>query len=195
MAEYAFFAMMARLRWIDRWALMRNSQEENLAEHSLEVAMLSHALCVIGNQRFGKHLNAEKAAVMAMFHDASEILTGDLPTPVKYYSREIRRAYQEIEVSAEGRLLALLPEEMKETYRELFSPGEDLEAEKTLVKGADKLSAYIKCIEERRAGNREFISAEKSTLEALHALNLPEVEVFLDEFVGYYGRTLDEINP
>ena len=193
--EYAFFAMMSRLKWIDRLALMRNSSEENLSQHSLEVGMLAHALCVIGNERFGKQLDADHAAVIGMFHDVSEILTGDMPTPVKYFNRQIRSAYKDIEQDANMRLLTLLPQDMRSEYMHALNPGEEYAQEKKLVKGADKLSAYIKCIEERKAGNREFESAERSTLETLHAMDLPEVELFLEEFMPAYEKTLDEIRP
>lgn len=191
--EYPFFAMMARLKWIDRWALMRNSSKENLAEHSLEVAMLAHALCVIGNERFHRHLNADRASVIGMYHDVSEILTGDMPTPVKYFNDAIRGVYKNIEADANGRLLTLLPPELQPEFEGLLAPDDSFEQEKKLVKGADKLSAYIKCIEERNAGNTEFASAEASTLKALHKLELPEVEVFLKEFIPSYGRPIDEL--
>jgi 5'-deoxynucleotidase len=195
MAEYAFFAMMARLKWIDRWALMRNSSKENLSEHSLEVGMLAHALATIGNERFGKHLNADRVAVIGMFHDVSEILTGDMPTPVKYFNRRLRSAYHDVEADANRRLLQLLPEEMREEYDRILNPDGEAEEERKLVKAADKLSAYIKCIEERKAGNLEFMSAEKSALEAIRAMDLPEAEVFLEEFLPPYEKTLDEIRP
>ena len=192
---YGFFAMMARLKWIDRWALMRNSSDENLASHSLDVAMLAHALCVIGNERLGKNLNADRAAVIGMYHDVSEILTGDMPTPVKYFNREIRSAYKDVERDANMRLLALLPQDLRAQFTHVLEPGEEYAWEKRLAKGADKLSAYIKCIEERKAGNREFESAEKSTLEALHEMKLEEIEIFLKEFLPAYEKTLDEIRP
>ena len=192
---YGFFAMMARLKWIDRWALMRNSSDENLASHSLDVAMLAHALCVIGNERLGKNLNADRAAVIGMYHDVSEILTGDMPTPVKYFNREIRSAYKDVERDANMRLLALLPQDLRAQFTHVLEPGEEYAREKRLAKGADKLSAYIKCIEERKAGNREFESAEKSTLEALHEMKLEEIEIFLKEFLPAYEKTLDEIRP
>ena len=195
METYGFFAMMARLKWIDRWALMRNSSDENLACHSLDVAMLAHALCVIGNERLGKDLDANRAAVIGLYHDVSEILTGDMPTPVKYYNRQIRTAYKDVERKANERLLTLLPEDLRTQYTNVLEPGEECGREKLLVKGADKLSAYIKCIEERKAGNREFESAEKSTLGALHEMNLQEVEIFLEEFIPAYEKTLDEIRP
>lgn len=195
MENNGFFAMMARLKWIDRWALMRNSSDENLAAHSLDVAMLAHALCIIGNERLHKSLDADRAAVIGLYHDVSEILTGDMPTPVKYFNREIRSAFKGIEHNANQRLLKLLPEDLRREYTFVLEPDEKYRQEKILVKGADKLSAYIKCIEERKAGNREFESAESSTLEALHGMNLEEVEIFLREFIPAYEKTLDEIQP
>ena len=195
MESYSFFAMMARLKWIDRWALMRNSSDENLAEHSLEVAMLAHALCMIGNEYLGESLNPDRAAVIGMYHDASEILTGDMPTPVKYFNRQIRSAYKDIEKDANMRLLQLLPQNLRAQYTHVLDPGEEFVREKLLVKGADKLSAYLKCIEERKAGNREFESAERSTLQALHEMKLEEVEIFLRELIPAYEKTLDEIRP
>ncbi|MCR4744468.1 MAG: 5'-deoxynucleotidase [Lachnospiraceae bacterium] len=191
--DYAFFAILYRLRWIDRWALMRNSDNENLSEHSLEVAMLSHALATIGNKKLGKTLNAEKAALFGIYHDASEILTGDMPTPVKYFNDEIANAYKDIEKNACERLISLLPDYLKDSYKELMMPGDEYSYEKKLVKGADKLSAYIKCLNEKKAGNMEFAQAEKSTLQSLHKLELEEVELFLKDFIPAYSKTLDEI--
>ena len=195
METYGFFAMMARLKWIDRWSLMRNSSDENLSEHSLDVAMLAHALCVIGNERLGESLDADRAAVIGMFHDVSEILTGDMPTPVKYFNGQIHSAYKDIEHDATMRLLTLLPDDLRPQYTQVLQPGGEFEREKRLVKGADKLSAYIKCIEERKAGNREFGNAEEATLKALHEMELQEVEIFLEEFLPAYEKTLDEIRP
>lgn len=191
--ENNFFAMISRLKWIDRWALMKNATNENLSEHSLEVAMIAHALCVIGNKRLGKNLNGERAALIGMYHDATEIITGDMPTPVKYYNDEIRHVYKDIEKEAQRRLISLLPDDMKDEYESIFSPGEDLSYEKKLVKGADKLSAYIKCIEEEKAGNREFLSAEESTLRSLRKMELPEVDIFIEECIPGYRKTLDEL--
>lgn len=187
---YSFFAMMSRLKYINRWALMRNSREENLSEHSLEVAIISHALCIIGNKRLGKNLNADRAALIGMYHDATEIITGDLPTPVKYFNANIKTVYKEIEHIASEKLLSILPEDFREEYKEILEP--NCEYEKKLVKGADKLSAYIKCLDERRTGNDEFEFAEKATLDAVKALNLPEVDIFMKEFMPAYGKTLDE---
>ena len=188
-----FFAMISRLKWIDRWALMKNSSNENLSEHSLEVAMIAHALCVIGNKRLGKNLNGERAALIGMYHDATEIITGDMPTPVKYYNDEIRHVYKDIEKEAQRRLISLLPADLSDEYESIFSPGEELSYEKKLVKGADKLSAYIKCIEEEKAGNREFLSAEEATLRSLKKMDLPEVDIFIEECIPGYRKTLDEL--
>ena len=198
MAEYAFFAMMARLKWIDRWALMRNSSKENLSEHSLEVGMLAHALATIGNERFGKHLDADRAALTGIYHDASEIITGDMPTPVKYYNGQIRSAYKEVEAAAEDRLLERLPGDLRPVYEEIFrgrkEDGEEAYMRR-LVKAADKLSALIKCIEEENAGNREFRTAKLSTVKTLEKMagELPEVRIFMEEFLPPYGSTLDEL--
>ena len=181
--DYAFFAMMSRLKYINRWALMRNSREENLSEHSLEVAMLSHALCTIGNKRFGKTLNADRAALIGLYHDA---------TPVKYFNSNIKSVYKEIEHTACGKLLSILPEDLRGEYEKIFEPTDEYKYEKALVKAADKLSAYIKCLDEKKAGNHEFLQAEKAILKAVKALNLEEVEVFLMEFMPAYSRTLDE---
>lgn len=191
--DYSFFAMLGRLKFINRWALMRNSREENLSEHSLEVAILAHGLCLIGNKRFGKKLNTEKAAVMAMFHDASEILTGDMPTPVKYLNPEIKKVYKEIEREAVEKLLNRLPKDLREEYDGILAPNESHPYERKLVKAADKLSAYIKCLEEKKTGNTEFLKAEKATLGSLKKMELEEVEVFLEEFIPAFGRTLDEL--
>lgn len=194
---FSFFAAMSRLKYIERWALMRNSRAENLSEHSLEVSMLAHALAGIGRIRYGRTASIERAAVLAMYHDASEIITGDLPTPVKYYSRQIKEAYREVERRAERQLLRRLPADLRPLYQELFSP-EDSEEERYLrsvVKAADRLSAYIKCIEEERAGNTEFRSAKQTIWEDLleRQEQLPELRDFLRDFLPSYGKTLDEL--
>lgn len=189
----SYFAMMSRMKYIDRWALMRNARQENLSEHSLEVSMIAHALAVIGNTYLGKELDAEKAAVLGMYHDATEIITGDMPTPVKYYNSEIRHSYREIEERAGQRLLAMLPEGMQRSYRELFEPRQEDAYLWKLVKAADKLSAYIKCIEEEQAGNREFAGAKVTTLQQIHGLQIREAELFLEYFIDSYGKNLDEL--
>ena len=189
----SYFAMMSRMKYIDRWALMRNARQENLSEHSLEVSMIAHALAVIGNTYLGKELDAEKAAVLGMYHDATEIITGDMPTPVKYYNSEIRHSYREIEERAGQRLLAMLPEGMQRSYREIFEPRQEDAYLWKLVKAADKLSAYIKCIEEEQAGNREFAGAKVTTLQQIHGLQIREAELFLEYFIDSYGKNLDEL--
>lgn len=189
----SYFAMMSRMKYIDRWALMRNARQENLSEHSLEVSMIAHALAVIGNTYLGKELDAEKAAVLGMYHDATEIITGDMPTPVKYYNSEIRHSYREIEERAGQRLLAMLPEGMQRSYREIFEPRQEDAYLWKLVKAADKLSAYIKCIEEEQAGNREFAGAKATTLQQIHGLQIREAELFLEYFIDSYGKNLDEL--
>ena len=191
--EHHFFALLSRLKYIERWALMRSSAPENLAEHSLEVAMIAHALCTLGNVRHGRSLNAERAALVAMYHDASEVITGDMPTPVKYFNPEIRGAYAEVEEAAEERLLSALPNDLRPVYEDAFGHGDDYESR--LVKAADKISALIKCIDERHAGNEEFATAEQSTRETLDAMaaDMPEVADFMAEFLPSYGRTLDEL--
>ncbi|MBQ8093782.1 MAG: 5'-deoxynucleotidase [Clostridia bacterium] len=197
MKNYHFFATVSRMKYIHRWALMRNSRPEDLSEHSLEVAMIAHALCTIGNIRLGKTLNAERAALIAIYHDASEIITGDMPTPVKYFSDEIHAAYKDVEHLAEERLLSGLPEDIRPVYETILR-GEDTPEDKLLhryVKAADKLSALIKCIEEERAGNTEFRTAAVTTRDSLVEMSceIPEIAIFLEEFLPSYGKTLDEL--
>lgn len=188
-----FFAMMSRMKYIERWALMRNSKQENISEHSLQVGMIAHALAVISNTRCRNHLDPSKAALMGMYHDASEIITGDMPTPVKYCNDDIRHAFKALEDTANHRLLSMLPADMQPYYRELFCPGEEDAYLWKLVKAADKLSAYIKCIEEATTGNSEFLSAQQAARSILEAMELPEVTIFMDEFLSSFGRTLDEL--
>lgn len=189
-----FFAMMSRMKYIDRWALMRNSYTENISEHSLEVSMLTHALCVIGNKRLGKKLDAEKAVLVALYHDASEIITGDMPTPIKYLNKDIKGAFKDIEAKANLRLLDMLPEDLKEDYQEIFFPKEDMGYELKLVKAADKLSALIKCIEEEKMGNLEFKSAGNTLQNSITDMHLEEADIFMKEFLPAYHLTLDELN-
>lgn len=185
--------MISRMKYIDRWALMRNEHSENLTEHSFEVAVIAHALAEIGNKRFGKELKSERAALLGLFHDAPETLTGDMPTPVKYYNDEVRRAYKTVEAEAAQSLVNMLPEEFRDTYSPLLIPSpEDAELHR-IVKAADKISALIKCLEEKKAGNSEFNSAYDGTLESLYALEVPEAKVFIDEFLPAYTMTLDEL--
>jgi 5'-deoxynucleotidase len=185
------------MRFIQRWALMRNTAQENVQEHSHQVAVLAHALAVIRNEKFGGSVDAGAVAVAALYHDASEIITGDMPTPVKYYNDDLRDAYKEVERAAEQRLLKQLPEDLQDVYGEIFK-GDSSEEDnymRRLVKAADKLSALIKCMEETGAGNGEFRTAQASTLRAVEKLawEMPEVKVFLEEFLPPYGSTLDEL--
>ena len=189
--ENAFFALAARMRNIRRWGLMRNSFEENLLEHSQMTAVLAHALALIRRDVFGRSADPEKAAAAALFHDMSEIITGDMPTPVKYLNEDIRRSYKAVESQAEAQLTRLLPEELRPGYAELLQGGSGETGE--LVKAADKLAAYIKCIEELRAGNEEFRSAEKQIRAALEASELPEIAYFMERFLPAFGMTLDEL--
>ncbi|MBQ9302582.1 5'-deoxynucleotidase [Butyrivibrio sp. Su6] len=195
--NYNFFALISRMKYIDRWALMRNTRAENLCEHSMEVAIIAHALCTIGNVRYGKNLDADKAALIGLYHDASEIITGDMPTPVKYFNADLKTAYKQVETIADNKLLEKLPEDLRPVYEEIFKSSED-ENEvymRKLVKAADKLSALIKCINELNAGNSEFRTAKESTGKSIRSLyqDLPEVLDFVNEFLASYGSTLDEL--
>ena len=187
-----FFAYTARMRFISRWALMRNSQPENIQEHSHQVAVLAHALAVIRNRCFGGQVDPGTVAVAALYHDASEILTGDLPTPIKYYNPDIRDAYREVEQFSAHKLLHMLPEALRPSFAPLLREGYD-PGLRTLVKAADKLSAHIKCVEELKAGNAEFKQAAEQTLEALQGYGLPELDYFLEHFLPAFGLTLDEL--
>ena len=187
-----FFAYISRMRYIGRWSLMRNSLPENIQEHSHMVAVLAHALGVIRRDVFGIPCDPNAAAAAALYHDSSEILTGDLPTPIKYHSNEIRDAYKQVEALACQKLLDTLPEALRPAYEELLT-GRTQEELHDLVKAADKLSAYIKCIEERKAGNNEFLSAEKQTRQILEASPLPEVAYFLEHFIPAFELDLDEL--
>lgn len=187
----SFFAILSRMKYINRWGLMNNTKYENISEHSLQVAMFSHILVTVANKRLGESLDAEKAAVIGIYHDASEIITGDMPTPIKYYNADIKSAYKEIEHIAEQRLLSLLPEDIREEYEDIVSPTD--QELLVYVKAADKLSALIKCIEEVRMGNMEFNDAKKATEKTLHAMNLPALEIFMEEFLPSFYKTLDEL--
>ena len=191
--DNGFFAMISRMKYIDRWALMRNEHRENLTEHSFEVAVIAHALAEIGRKRFGKQLNGEKAALLGLFHDAAETLTGDMPTPVKYYNEEVRNAYKTVEQKAAESLISMLPVDFREDYAPLLIADESDGELHILVKAADKISALIKCREEKKAGSSEFNSAYTGTLESIKALNVPEAQVFIDEFLPAYSMTLDEL--
>ena len=188
----SFFPMIARMRYINRWGLMRNTDVENIQEHSHMVAILAHALALIQNKHFGGHIDPGQAALLALYHDATEILTGDLPTPIKYYNPALRASYKEVEETAANRLLELLPEELRADYAPyLLHPDPELEA---VVKAADKLDAYLKCVKERKAGNGEFQTAQAQIWDALQANPLPALGYFIEHYLPSFELTLDELN-
>ncbi len=197
--DTAFFAMMSRLKLIDRWSLMRNTSAENVMEHSYQVASLSHALVLIRNKYFSEDrpvLDPGEVVCLALYHDAGEIITGDMPTPIKYQTEELRQAYSLVEDRAVTRLLAMLPEDFREDYTLLLTP--DMRDEKTkaahqVMKAADSLCAYLKCVEEVGLGNREFSDALKETHQKLKHMALPELDYFLERFVPAFYLSLDEL--
>ena len=195
--SHSFFALLSRMKYIHRWALMRNAREENLSEHCLEVGILTHALCLIGNKKLNKKLSVDRVVLRALYHDAAEILTGDMPTPVKYRREELKTAYKKVEKEAEERLLSTLPDYLEEEYKKVFFPEEEENTayENKLIKAADKLSALIKCEEELRSGNQEFATAAASTRRKIEEMaeELTELKIFMEDFLPAYGKTLDEL--
>ena len=192
MSNVGFFALLYRMKYISRWGLMRNSTRENISEHSLETAIIAHGLAVMRNKRFGGNVNPDRVALLAMFHDASETITGDLPTPVKYCNSDISGSDKQVERVALEKLLTMLPEDMREEYSDILMPDESDEM-MALVKAADKLSALLKCIEEESAGNGEFVMAKQATLKAIEELGVPEAQEFIKDFLPSYRLTLDEL--
>ncbi|OGU00976.1 MAG: 5'-deoxynucleotidase [Geobacteraceae bacterium GWC2_48_7] len=192
--QYDFFAFLSRMKYISRWGLMRNTMPENIQEHSLDVAMLAHALTVIRNRYFKGELDPGRAALYGIFHDASEIFTGDMPTPVKHFNPDFKRSFHELEDRARNKLLAMLPVEMAEDYRSLFFFDQEYGEYTELVKAADKIAALIKCIEEEKSGNNEFRRAGAEHLEYLNNSALPEVHFFMDKFIPGYRLSLDELH-
>ena len=190
--SYPFFAYLSRLKLIRRWSLMRNTVPENDAEHSLQVAMIAHAIAVIARDRYGKQVNPEYVLSLAVYHDATEVMTGDLPTPVKYHNDELRGAYHRLESLSADRLLALLPEDLQPAFTPYMK--QESGYEHTLVKAADRISACIKCMEEQRAGNREFDYAAENIRDSIASIDLPEVKDFLTDFLPAFDMTLDELN-
>jgi len=188
-----FFAMLSRMKYVNRWGLMRNTIPESLSDHTMDVVIIAHALAVIANLYFGKKIDENRTALLAAFHDAPEILTGDMPTPVKYYDPQVRQSYAKVEEAATEKMLDALPSEMKEHYRDLMKGDseEDLLLHR-YVKAADKISALIKCIEEEQMGNRDFIRAKEATQKIIDGLDMPEVKFFMEHFMPGYYRTLDE---
>lgn len=193
MKQSHFYAMLSRMKYINRWGLMNNTKYENLSEHSLQVAMIAHCLVLIHNKRFGGNLDAERAALLAVFHDATEIITGDMPTPIKYFNPEIKEAYKQIENTAGDKLVSLLPEDFQEDFEKIIKMNdeEDVKLEK-FVKAGDRFSALIKCIDEMRMGNDEFKKAKETIENSIHEMNMPEAEVFEKEFLPSFYLPLDE---
>lgn len=187
-----FFAYVSRLRYIRRWGLMRSVMPENDAEHSLQVSMIAHAIAVIGRDQYGRECDPEHILALGVYHDVSEVITGDMPTPVKYHSQELRSAYKQVESMASDRLLMMLPERMREAYVPYLSASQDYDH--AVVKAADSISAYLKCMEERRAGNHEFDAAGEAIRKSLEAIDLPEVQEFIRMFVPSFELSLDELN-
>ena len=187
------FAYLSRMKFIRRWSLMHSTYPENVQEHSLQVALVTHMLAVIRNRLFSGGVNPERAATLALYHDVGEVLIGDLPTPVKYFNPEIKTAYQTIEQTAVHKLFSMLPEELKDDYKPFFEPADADRDHHELVKAADKLCAYLKCLEEVSAGNQEFSQAEQTLKETVERIDLPEVRYFLETFVPSFRLTLDEL--
>ncbi len=190
--RYDFYAYMDRMKYIKRWQLMRSEREENIMEHSQSVTLLAHALATIRNKYFNGNVDVSKAVLYAVYHETSEVFTGDLPTPIKYYNKSIHGAYKELERSACEKMVDKLPEEMREEIAPYVLADEESEEYK-IVKAADRLSAYIKCLEELRSGNGEFLGAKKSIENDLLSRNMPEVQYFFDNFIGSFALTLDEL--
>lgn len=193
MKHFTFFAYLGRMKYIKRWSLMRSTEEESVMEHSEQVAQIAHALAMINKRVFHGTVNAERAVTIAVFHEAPEVITGDLPTPIKYYNDDIRDAYKAIEHSAVEKLLNSLPEELREDYRLIIEPNVDT-YEYKLAKAADKISAYLKCAQEVKCGNSEFNKALKTNLEEIKSSPLPEVRYFLENFAKGFELSLDELD-
>ena len=190
--KHHFFAYVSRLRYIRRWGLMRSVMPENDAEHSLQVAMIAHAIAIIGRENYGRAVNPEHVLALGVYHDVSEVITGDMPTPVKYQTEELRKSYKDVERMANERLLSMLPDELRPAYAPYLSA--PVEYDRQIVKAADNISAYLKCLEEKRAGNREFEAAGESIRAGLAEIALPEVQDFIREFIPSFELSLDELN-
>ena len=189
----SFFAFLKRMRFINRWSLMRNTEIENIQEHSLEVAMVAHNLAALKNEYFGGNLDVNKVAVIAMYHEVSEIFTGDMPTPIKYFDPKLRSLYGEVENLAQEKMLSTLPKRLQAVYKPYIVDAETL-PEWPIVKAADTLPAYMKCVNELHAGNDEFKEAHDTILAKLESLNMPEVDMFIEEYVPALSQSLDQLN-
>ena len=190
--EYDFFAYLSRMRYIKRWSLMRSVTEENISEHTNEVTVISHALCLIGKEYYGRSFDVEKVLLYALYHESSEVITGDLPTPIKYYNKEINAAYKDLETKATDKLLQSLPEKLKIHYERCLIPDRS-SAEYKLVKYADKISAYIKCVLEVKSGNKEFVKAKQTIAKQLKEITQEEVVFFMKNVMPVYEKSLDEL--
>lgn len=188
-----FFAYISKIRWILRWGLKRNAISENVMEHSWEVATIAHVMAVLGNKRFNRNYDPFLIATTALYHDVSEVITGDMPTPIKYHSKSMQNAFKEVELQAEKELVDLLPDDIRETFEKLIVSKNIPEDVQRLIKGADTIAAYLKCQAELKAGNSEFTKAAEDTAERLKNFQLPEVDAFLEIFSGSYQLTLDEL--
>lgn len=189
----AFFAYLSRMKYIGRWSLMRSASSENVMEHSAQVAHIAHALGVINNTIYGGSVSPDKLASLAVFHESSEVITGDLPTPIKYYNKEINRAYKDLETRANDKLIGNLPYEFRQTYSAVLNPDKET-YEYKLLKAADKISAYIKCLEESKFGNKEYALAEETVRQSIEDYNLPEADYFMNNFIDAFRLSLDELN-
>lgn len=190
----SFYAYISRMKHIFRWSLMKNSTEESLSVHTLDTAIIAHCLGLLHNRRFDGNCDVERLVMLAIYHDCSEILTGDMPTPIKYYNPEIKLAYKEVESVANKKLLEMLPEDLREDYKPFFDHSSEDPTLLKLLKAADKISALIKCVEEENSGNREFSKAKISITQNIKDMNLKEADAFLEEFLPSYGLTIDELN-
>lgn len=188
-----FYAMLSKMKYINRWSLMRNTREENLSEHSYEVATITHCLGMIANKRLSGNVNIEKMVLYSLYHDVSEIITGDMPTPIKYFNEEIQLAYKNVEQTAVKNLIKMLPQDFKQEYSDILFMNDIGEHEKLLIKAADKISALIKCIEEEKAGNKEFYDAKRTIEQSIDDMKLSEANIFISEFLSSYKGTIDEL--
>ena len=191
--EHHFFAHISRMKFIQRWGLMRNTMPENDMEHALQTGLIAHAMAVMGNRRYGRNYQPEYVLALAVYHDSCEVITGDLPTPIKHHNPAIKQEYNKLEDVAAQRLLGMLPPDLRDYYDPLIAHDEST-PEWRLVKAADRICAYIKCLEEKKAGNLEFEQARKSTKKSIDLVELPEVQDFMNEFVPGFSMTLDEIS-
>jgi len=191
--RFHFFAYLSRMKYITRWGLMRNTQPENIQEHSLQVALIAHALALIKNRYFNGNINADRVAVLGIFHDCNEIITGDMPTPIKYFNPEISQVYKKIEDISKNKLLSMLPAELSGDYSSILFHEDENPGYWKLVKAADRISAYIKCLEEVKAGNKEFKKASDSIFKSIGEIDLPEVTYFMENFLPSFLLTLDEM--